>query len=110
MTGSRRARFVQQTQIEELVAGMKPLAASFQSSVFEREMAGAHVLGRDERGSVPFPDDPAAIKDREPVGNGGADGQTLLDEQYGQARGLQLSQNLEQAIDDDGGETFGWLI
>ena len=110
MTGSRSARFVQQTQIEEFVAGMKPLAASFQSSVFEREMAGAHVLGRDECGSVPFPDDPAAIKDREPVGNGGADRQTLLDEQYGQARGLQLSQNLEQAIDDDGGETFGRLV
>jgi hypothetical protein len=33
-----------------------------QSGVFEREMAGAHVLGRHECRSVPLPDNPAAIK------------------------------------------------
>jgi hypothetical protein len=80
------------------------------SGVFEREMAGTHVLGGQECGSVPFPDNPAAIKDREPIGNGGADRQILLDEQYGEARGLQLPQNLKQAIDDDGSETFCRLV
>ena len=51
------------------------------SGVFQREMAGAHVLGRHERGSVAFPDDPAAVQDREAVGNSGADGQALFNEQ-----------------------------
>src|SRR5258708_40284300 len=54
-----------------------------QSGVFEREMTGAHVLGGRERRSVPFPDNPAAIKDREPVGHGDANRQTLLDKQPG---------------------------
>src|ERR1700712_2125343 len=73
-------------------------------------MAGAHVLCGNQCGSVPFPDDPAAIEDREPVGNGGADRQILLDEQDGETRLLQLAQNFEQAIDDDGSKTFGRLV
>ena len=95
MTGSRSARFVQQTQIEEFVAGMKPLAASFQSGVFEREMAGAHVLGRDECGPSPSQTirPPSRISSRSATAMQTAE--TLLDEQHGEARGLQLSQNLD---------------
>jgi hypothetical protein len=42
-----------------------------ESGVFQREMAGTHVLGGHQRGSIPLPDDPAAIGDRKPVGDGG---------------------------------------
>src|SRR5882757_7270906 len=61
----------------------RELPRRFLSGVFEREMAGTHVLCGHQRRSVPLPDNPAAIKDREPVSDGGADRQTLLDEQHG---------------------------
>jgi hypothetical protein len=55
------------------------------SSVFEREMAGPHVLGGHECRSVPLPANSAAIKNRESVGDGSTDYEILLDQQYRQA-------------------------
>ncbi len=53
------------------------------SGVFERQVTGADRLGSPKLIAISSPDDHAAVEDSEAVGHGGADRDTLLDQQDG---------------------------